>query len=145
MAVGIIPNLVVLSWYIRLCTLGSRNSHAFVAGHSSGFCKRNESDSGGASPFRRFEAILTRYLQHPQKQMTTLLNLYKIGLDVCYFLGVHIFRLSTPCKMFHSKITYPFPQKSHECALKLTDLWFTSLLFDLKYKFINGSFAFSPG
>ena len=60
--------------------------------------------------------------------------------DVCYFLGVHIFRLLTRCKMFHSKITYPFPQKSHECALKLTDL-----LFDLKYKFINGSFAFSPG
>ena len=47
--------------------------------------------------------------------------------------------------MFHSKITYPFPQKSHECALKLTDLWITSLLFDLKYKFNNGSFAFSPG
>ena len=65
--------------------------------------------------------------------------------DVCYFLGVHIFRLSTRCKMFHSKITYPFPQKSHECALKLTDLWITSLLFDLKYKFVNGSFRFSPG
>ena len=48
-------------------------------------------------------------------------------------------------KMFHSKITYRFPQKSHECALKLTDLRITSLLFDLKYKFINGSFAFSPG
>ena len=61
------------------------------------------------------------------------------------YLGVHIFRLSTRCKMFHSKITYPFPQKSHECALKLTDLWITSLLVDLKYKFINGSFAFSPG
>ena len=30
-----------------------------------------------------------------------------------------------------------FPQKSHEYALKLTDLWNTtaSLLFDLKYKF----------
>ena len=28
-----------------------------------------------------------------------------------------------------------FPQKSHECALKLTDLWNTSLLFDLNYKF----------
>ena len=53
--------------------------------------------------------------------------------DVIHFLGVHIFRLSTRCKMFHSKITYPFPQKSHECALKLTDLWMTSLLFDLKY------------
>ena len=52
------------------------------------------------------------------------------------FLGVHIFRLSTRCKMFHSKITYPFPQKSYECALKLTDLWITSL-FDLNYKFIN--------
>ena len=65
--------------------------------------------------------------------------------DVCYFSGVHIFRLSTRCKMFHSKITYPFPQKSRECALKLTDLWVKSLLFALKYKFINGSFAFSPG
>ena len=65
--------------------------------------------------------------------------------DVCYFCGVHIFRLSTRFKMFHSKITYLFPQKSHECARKLTDLWITSLLFDLKYKFINGSFAFSPG
>ena len=65
--------------------------------------------------------------------------------DVCYFLGVHIFRLSTRFKMFHSKITYPFPQTSHECARKLTDLWITSLLFDLKYKSINGSFAFSPG
>ena len=30
-----------------------------------------------------------------------------------------------------------FPQKSHECALVL--------LFDLNYKFINWSFAFSPG
>ena len=59
--------------------------------------------------------------------------------DVCYFLGVHI-RLS-----IHSKITYPFPQKSHECALKLTDLWIKSLLFDLNYKCINWSFAFSPG
>ena len=25
------------------------------------------------------------------------------------------------------------------------DLWITSLLFDLNYEFINGSFAFSPG
>ena len=41
--------------------------------------------------------------------------------------------------MFHSKMTYPFPQKSHECALKLTDLWITSLLFDLKYKLLMGA------
>ena len=47
--------------------------------------------------------------------------------------------------MFHSKITYPFPQKSQECALKLTDVWITSLLFDLNDKFINGSLAFSSG
>ena len=39
--------------------------------------------------------------------------------------------------MFHSKITQPFPQKSHECALKLNDLWIKSLLFDLNYKFIK--------
>ena len=41
--------------------------------------------------------------------------------------------------MFHSKITYPFPQKSHECALKLNDLWITSLLFDLKYNLLMGA------
>ena len=27
----------------------------------------------------------------------------------------------------------------------VTDLWITSLLFDLNYEFINESFAFSPG
>ena len=41
--------------------------------------------------------------------------------------------------MFHSKITYPFPQKSHECALKLTDLLITSLLFDIKYNLLMGA------
>ena len=30
----------------------------------------------------------------------------------------------------------------NECALKLTKLWITSLLFDLNYKFIIGRFAF---
>ena len=35
--------------------------------------------------------------------------------------------------------------RSHKCPLKLTELWNTSLLFDLNYKFINGSLAFSPG
>ena len=36
-------------------------------------------------------------------------------------------------------------KKSHECALKLTELWKTSLLFDLNYKFelIHRSFAFT--
>ena len=41
----------------------------------------------------------------------------------------------TVCKLFFSKITEPFPQESHECALKLIELWNTSLLFDLDYKF----------
>ena len=48
------------------------------------------------------------------------------------FFGCTI-RLSIRCKTFHSKLTSPFPQKSHECALKLTDLWITSLWFDLNY------------
>ena len=47
--------------------------------------------------------------------------------------------------MFHSQITWPFPQTSHECGPKLTDLWITSLLLDLNDKFIDGSFPFSPG
>ena len=29
--------------------------------------------------------------------------------------------------------------------MNVPDLWITSLLFDLNYEFINGSFAFSPG
>ena len=69
----------------------------------------------------------------PNLLWSWLLNVIE---DVCYFLGVHICRLSTRCKMSHSKITYPFPQKSHECALKdlkLTDLLIKSLLFHLKY------------
>ena len=41
----------------------------------------------------------------------------------------------TVSKLFFSKITQRFPQKSHECALKLTDLWNTRLLFDLNFKF----------
>ena len=74
--------------------------------------------------------------------------------DNYQFFYVHM-RLSTRCKIWFSlglfanyfspKITKPFPQKSHECALKLTVLCNTSLLFDLNYKFINGSLAFSLG
>ena len=91
-----------------------------------------------------FLRICFRGLIYCDQEPLWLLNVIE---DVCYFLGGHtcIFRLSTRCKMFHSKITYPFPRKSHKCALKLTDLWITRLLFDLKYKFINASFAFSPG
>ena len=62
----------------------------------------------------------------------TLHGLYLINYEI------HLFILGI-------LITQPFPQKSHECALKLTDLWIKSLLFDLNYKFINWSFAFSPG
>ena len=51
----------------------------------------------------------------------------------------------TVCKLFFSKITYPFhPSKVTLMCSELTDLWNTSLLFNLNYKFINGSFAFSP-
>ena len=106
-------------------------------------CKVNLSNAKICSPIC-FPRICFRGLIYCDQEPLWLLNVIE---DVCYFLGVHtcIFGLSTRCKMFHSKITYSFPQKSHGCALKLTDLWITSLLLDLKYKFINGSFAFSPG
>ena len=66
-----------------------------------------------------FPRISFRGLIYCDQEPLLLLSVIE---DVCYFLGVHtcIFRLSTRCKMFHSKITYPFPQKSHECALKVT-------------------------
>ena len=72
-----------------------------------------------------FLRICFRGLIYSDQEPLWLLNVIE---DVCYFFGVHI-RLSARCKMFHSKITWPFRQKSHECALKLTDLWNTSLLF----------------
>ena len=77
--------------------------------------------------------------------------------DDCYFLGVHM-RLSTRCKIlftpglfanYFSLKSLSLSLKSHMnvlCALKLTELWNTSLLlFDLNYKYTNGSLAFSPG
>ena len=46
------------------------------------------------------------------------------------------------CKLFFVKsLIYSLSQKSHTNV----ELWNTSLLFDLNYKFINGSLAFSPG
>ena len=62
-----------------------------------------------------------------------------------YQLDVRFGSLLGCLQIIFCKIPQPFPEKSHECALKLTELWNTSLLFDLNYKFINGSLAFSPG
>ena len=62
-----------------------------------------------------------------------------------YQLDVRFGSLLGCLQIIFCKITYPFPEKSHKCALKLIELWNTSLLFDLKYKFINGSLAFSRG
>ena len=69
--------------------------------------------------------------------------------DDCYFLGVHM-KLSTLCKTlftlrlfanYFSLKPLSLSLKSHInvlCALKLTELWNTSLLFDLNYKYIKG-------
>ena len=77
-------------------------------------------------------------------------------IKTVHFLGVHM-RPSTRCKILLSLGLFAnyFSLKSHSlslkshvnvlCALKLTELWNTSLLFDLNYKYINGSLAFSPG
>ena len=59
---------------------------------------------------------------------------YKI--TICFTLG-----LFANCFSLKSLSLF---LKSHECALKLTYLRLTSLLFDLNYKFIDGSLALSP-
>ena len=53
------------------------------------------------------------------------------------------FRYALPAGMLLQSETKIEPDL--RLALKLTDLWITSLLFDLNYNFINWSFAFSPG
>ena len=88
-----------------------------------------------------FPRICFRGLIYCEQEPLWLLNMIE---DVCYFLGARV-RLSTRCKLFHSKINEPFPQIHMNVPLKLTDLWITSLLFDLNYKFINRISSFSPG
>ena len=78
------------------------------------------------------------------------LCLFNVIEDDCYFLGVHI-RLSTRCKIwftlglfanYFSLKPLSLSLKSHECALKLTDLRNTSLLFDLNYKIYSWELRF---
>ena len=76
--------------------------------------------------------------------------------NLLFFLGVHM-RLSTRCRIWFNLGLFAnyFSLKSLSvsfksninvlCAVKLTELWNTSLLFDLNYKFINGNLAFRPG
>ena len=102
---------------------------------------------------KKFGLICVRGLIYCDQEPLWLLNVIE---DDCYFLGVHM-RLSTRCKIlftlglfanYFSLKSLSLSLKSHMnvlCALKLTELWNTSLLFDLNYKFINGSLAFSPG
>ena len=71
-------------------------------------------------------------------------------IAIKYFLGVHM-RLSTRFKIlftlglfanYFSLTSLSLSLKSHMnvlYALKLTELWNTSLLFDLNYKYINGA------
>ena len=50
-----------------------------------------------------FPRICFRGLIYRDQEPLWLLNVIE---DVCNFLGVHIFRLSTRCSMFHSKIMH---------------------------------------
>ena len=79
--------------------------------------------------------------------------LLNVNEDDCYFFSVHM-RLSIRCKVFITlglfanyfslKLLSLFLKESHECAPKLTELWNTSVLFDLNYNYllINGSLDF---
>ena len=54
--------------------------------------------------------------------------------DNCYCLVVYI-RLSIRCKIFF----FTLKSLSLSFPLKLTDLWITSLLFDLNYNLLMGA------
>ena len=57
-------------------------------------------------------------------------------LDVVSFLH---------CVLIIFSLSHPAPPLKSYGSRQLTDLWITSLLFDLHYKRINWSYAFSPG
>ena len=99
------------------------------------FCKVNLSNAKTSASFVFQEFVFPGLIYCDQEP-----------LWLCYFLGVHI-RLLTRCKIkftlsldcfanyFSRKSLSLSLKMSHECGLKLTDLWKTSLLFYLNYKF----------
>ena len=101
----------------------------------AGFCKVNLSNAKTSASFVFQEFVFPGLIYCDQEP-----------LWLCYFLGVHI-RLLTRCKIkftlsldclqiiFSLKSLSLSLKMSHKCALKLTDLWKTILLFYLNYKF----------
>ena len=119
-----------------------KNNKRLVCTHPDLFkriCKLVERKKFGLICFPRI--CFTRLIYCDQEPLLLL------NVTENYFLGVHIrpCQLSTRFVSLQNHSAFPSTQKSHECAVKLTDLWNTELLFDLSYKFINGSFAFSCG
>ena len=114
------------------------------------FCKVNLSNA------KKFDLIFFPGLINLTVTKSHYIWLLNVIEDYCYSLVSHM-RLSTRCKsLFNLGLfanyfclkSLSLSLKSHMnvlCALKLTELWNTSLLFDLNYKYTNGSLAFSPG
>ena len=61
-----------------------------------------------------------------------------------FWVYVEGYRLDARFVSLYNPLAFP-SKVTRMCALKLTYLWITSLLFVLNYKFVNGRFAFSPG
>ena len=76
-----------------------------------------------------------------QRGMITIFGVYKKD----YQLDLRFVSLLDCLQTNFYLKSLSFYLKSYGSALKLTGLWITSLLFYLNNKFINGSFAFSPG
>ena len=111
------------------------------------FCKVNLSNAKTPAWFF-FQALLI----YSYQELSWLLNVME---DDCQFLGVTCMRLSTRCKIWLTLGLFAnyVSLKSLSLSIKVTwmcskvhwILWNASLLFDLNYKFINESLAFSPG
>ena len=76
-----------------------------------------------------------------------MLHVASVCTPCCMLLDVVAQRLKPVKLLATHKRTQQLPTVLHPFAhgLKLTELWNTGLLFDLNYKFINGSLAFSHG
>ena len=94
---------------------------------------------------KKFNLICFRRICFPRLIYCDQKALLLLNVIEDYFLGVHIRLYQLDTRFVSLQNHLAFPQNSHECALTLTDLWNTKLLFDLSYKFIDGSFAFSCG
>ena len=94
-----------------------------------------------------FDSDLKGAWHYNHVTFTPITKNFMLYCRLIYMLSILCVRLTIKVKVRipeSFKVGWYPSKKTGSSHLKLTDLSITSLLYDLNYKFINWSFAFSP-